>query len=132
MSASAGTGGNDFSHRQTIRYRLRSAVRMGRKKSTSEAHRKAEKSRLVVFGAVYDCLMHQCAFEEAVRALKSAGILTAFRPTANRFVRAMARFARSCGLLFNAAVLLHSGTKHRSLQTFFGDIGFYPPLHACL
>lgn len=89
MSASAGTGGNDFSHRQIIRYRLRSAVRMGRKKSTSEAHRKAEKSRLVVFGAVYDCLMHQCAFEEAVRALKSAGILTAFRPTANRFVRAM-------------------------------------------
>gem|GEM_PF-3886212 len=44
----------------------------------------------------------------------------------------MARFARSWGLLVNAAVLLRSGTKHRSLQTFFGDIGFYPPLHARL
>lgn len=51
---------------------------------------KLSKSRLVVFGAVYDCLMHQCAFEEAVRALKSDVILLASRPTANRFVRAMA------------------------------------------
>lgn len=131
MLASACTVGNDFSHRQ-IEQKSAHAIRMGRKKSTSEASRKAEKDRLVVFGAVFDCLMHQCAFEETVRALKSDGILTAFRPTANRFVRAMARFARSCGLLVNAALLLSSGTEHRSLQTFFGDIGFYPPLHACL
>lgn len=97
-----------------------------------ERSRKVEKGRLVVLAAVFDRLMHQCAFGETVWALKSDGILTAFRPTANRFIRAMARFARSCGLLVNAAVLLRSGTKHRFLQTFFGDIGFYPPLHACL
>ena len=89
------------------------------------------KGRLVVLAAVFARLMHQF-FGETVRALNSDGILTAFRPTANRFVRAMSRFARSWGLLVNAALLLRSGTKHRSLQTFFGDIGFYPPLHACL
>ena len=130
MSASAGMDGNDFNNRQTEQQSAH-AIRMSRNKSAPEAFRKVEKDRLVVLAAVFARLMHQF-FGETVRALNSDGILTAFRPTANRFVRAMSRFARSWGLLVNAALLLRSGTKHRSLQTFFGDIGFYPPLNACL
>ncbi|MEQ2560387.1 hypothetical protein [Sutterella wadsworthensis] len=39
--------------------------------------RKVDNGRLVVLAAVFDRLMHQCAFGETVRALKSDGILTA-------------------------------------------------------
>ena len=76
-------GRNDFSHRQTAQQSA-PAIRMGRNKSAPEAFRKTEKGRLVVHGAGFDSLMHQCAFEEAVRGLN----LTACHPTANRFVRA--------------------------------------------